>query len=177
MNRTHIRNAFIISAVFIFAAVGLALAHDERGGRGGYGGHMMGRGGGYGGHMMGYGGGYGGHMMGPGYGPMMGPGNGPGYGDLSQEDANKLEAARDKFYDQTRELREKMDEKGYAIQKEMDQPNPDRDKIQSLQGELSQLRSQFDQYALDYDLTVKDIVPDAGRGRDYAGGYRGRNCW
>ncbi|MCB2168714.1 MAG: periplasmic heavy metal sensor [Deltaproteobacteria bacterium] len=177
MKRIHIRNALIISAVFVFAVVGLALAHDEWGGRGGYGGHMMGYGGGYGGHMMGNGGGYGGHMMGPGYGPMMGPGNGSCYGDLSQEDANKLEAARDKFYDQTRELREKMDDKSYAIQKELNQPTPDRDKLKALQGDLSQLQSQFDTYALDYNLAVRGIVPNGGRDRAYAGGYRGRNCW
>jgi hypothetical protein len=176
MKRIHIRNAFIVAAVFIFAVVGLALAHDEWGGRGGYGGHMMGYGGGYGGHMMGYGGGYGGHMMGYGS-PMMGPGNGPGYGDLSQEDASKLKAAQEKFYDQTRELREKMDDKSYAIQKELDQPTPDRDKLKALQGDLSQLQSQFNAYALDYNLAVRDIVPDEARGRAYAGRYRGGNCW
>jgi hypothetical protein len=177
MKRTHIRNALIISAVFIFAVAGLALAHDEWGGRGGYGGHMMGYGGGYGGHMMGYNGGYGGHMMGPGYGPMMGSTYGRGYGDLSQEDANKLAAAREKFFDQTRELREKMDDKSYAMQKELDQPTPDRAKLKTLQGDLSQLQSQFNAYALDYNLAVRDIVPDEARGRAYAGGYHGGNCW
>ena len=51
--------------------------------------------------------GYGGHMMGPGYGGnyMMGPGWGRGYhhgyGNLSDEDRAKIDAARDKFYDET----------------------------------------------------------------------------
>jgi zinc resistance-associated protein len=169
MKRTHIRNALIIAAVLIFTGAGIVLAHDEWGGRGGYGGHMMGYGGGYGGHMMGYGGGY---------GPMMGPGYyGPGYGNLSQEQSNKLDAARDKFYDQTRDLRENMDNKSYAIQEELNQENPNRDKIQSLQGELSQLRSQYDQYAIDYNLAVRDIVPKAARGPAYAGGNRGGYCY
>ena len=126
--------------------------------------------------MMGYGGGYGGHMMGYG-GHMMGPGYGPGYGDLSQEDAKKLEAARETFFDQTRDLRGKMDDKRYAIQKELDQQTPDRDKLKTLQGDLSQLQSQFDEYALDYELAVKGIVPESECGRTYAGGYRGGNCW
>jgi len=173
MKKTRIRNTLIITAVLILTGAGVVLAHDGWGGRGGmmggYGGHMMGYGGGYGGHMMGYGGGYGGQMMGPGYGP--------GYGELSKEDNDKLEAAREKFFDQTRELREKMDDKGYALQKELDQPTPDRDKLKALQGDLSQLQSQFDAYALDYNLAVRGIVPDEARDRAYAGGYRGRNCW
>lgn len=167
MKKTHIRNALIVSAVFIFAVAGLALAHDEWGGRGGYGGHMMGYGGGYGGHMMG----------GPGYGPMMGPGYGQAYGDLSKEDNDKLEAARETFFDQTRELREKMDDKSFAMQKELEQPTLDRDKLKALQSDLSQLQSQFNAYALDYKLAVRDILPDEARGRAYAGGYRGGNCW
>jgi Spy/CpxP family protein refolding chaperone len=161
MKRTHIRNALIIMTVLIFTGAGIVLAHDGWGGRG----NMMGYGGGYGGHMMGYG------------GPMMGQGNGTSYGDLSQEDANKLEAARETFFDQTRELRENMNDKGYAIQKELDQPAPDRDKLKALQDDLSQLRSQFDAYALDYNLAVQGIVPNEARSRAYAGGYRGGNCW
>lgn len=169
MKRTHTRNAIIITALLILTGAGIALAHDGWGGRGGYGGHMMGYGGGYGGHMMGYSGGYGGSRMGPGFGP--------GDGELSQDDTNRLAAAREKFYDQTRELREKMEDKGYAIQSELNKEDPDRDKIVSLQGELSQLRSQLDQYALDYNLAVRKIVPDSARVRAYADGYRGGNCW
>jgi len=171
MKRTYIRNALIIMAVLIFTGAGIALAHDGWGGRG----SMMGNGG----HMMRYGGGYGDHMMGYG-GQMMGPGNGTGYGNLSKEDNDKLEAARETFFDQTRELREKMENKRYAIQKELDQPTPDRDKLKTLHGDLSQLQSQFDAYALDYNLAVRNLVPDEARearGRAYAGGYRGGNCW
>jgi zinc resistance-associated protein len=178
MKRTNLRSALVITAILIFTGAGIVWAHG--GWDGGYGGPMMGYGGGYGGHMMGYGGGYGGHMMGygGGYGPMMGPGYyGPGYANLSPEQANKLDAARDKFYDQTRDLREKMDEKNYAIQEELNKETPNRDKIQSLQGELSQLRSQYDQYAIDYDLAVREIAPNAARGPAYAGGYRGGYCY
>jgi len=171
MKGKHIRSMLIITAVLIFTGAGVLLAHDgwgSRGGMMGYGGHMMG----YGDHMMDYGDhmrGYGGQMMGPGYGAVD--------DDLSQEDANKLQAAREMFSDQTRELREKMDDKSYAIQKELDQPTPDRDKLKALQDDLSQLQSQFNAYALDYNLAVRNIVPDEARNRAYAGGYRGRNCW
>jgi len=174
MKRTSIRSTLVISAILILAGAGIVWAHGEWGGYGG----MMGYGG-YGGHMMGYGGGYGGHMMGPGYnGSMMGPGYGPAYSDLSQEDYNKLDAAREKFYDQTRDLREKMDQKGYALQEELNKQNPDQAKLEALQQDLSGLRSQFDQYSLEYNLAVRKIVPDAARGPAYAGGgYRGGYCW
>jgi zinc resistance-associated protein len=164
MKRTSVRNTLIISAILILAGAGIVWAHDGWGG--------------YGGHMMGYGGGdYGGHMMGPGYGPMMGPGYGSAYSNLSEDQYNKLENAREKFYDQTRDLREKMDEKSYAMQEELNRQNPDQAKLEALQQDLSGLRDQFDKSALDYNLAVRKIAPDAARGPAYAGGYRGGYCW
>jgi Spy/CpxP family protein refolding chaperone len=168
MKKTYLRNALIIAAVLIFTGTGIVLAHDEWGGRGGYGGHMMGYGGGYGGHMMGYGGGYG--------GPMMGPGYGQAYSDLSQEDYQKLEAANEKFFDQTRDLREKLDEKRFALDKEWNQENPDSAKIKALQDDISKLRSEFDAKRMEHELEVRKMMPESFRGRTYAGGYRGGYC-
>jgi Spy/CpxP family protein refolding chaperone len=169
MKRVNLRNALIISAILLLAGAGTVWAH---GGYGGYG-PMMG----YGGHgpMMGYGG-YGGQMMGPGYGPMMGPGYGPACGNLSQDQYNKLDNARQKFYDQTQDLRDEMGQKNYAMQEELNKPNPDRAQLESLQKELSALRAQYDQYALDYNLAMRKIVPDAARGPAY-GGCRGGYGW
>jgi hypothetical protein len=180
MNRKHIRNLFIVTAILILAGAGIALAHDgwgDRGYRGGYGGHMMGYGGG---HMMGYGGGpmmgYGGHMMG--YGPMMGPGYGPSYGDLSAEDYDKLQAANEQFFEETRDLRQQLDEKRFALEKEWNRENPDKSKIEALQADISKLRSEFDAKALDHQLEVRKMMPESARGRTYAGGgYRGGYCW
>lgn len=176
MKRNYLRNMFIIAAVLILAGAGMALAHDGWGGRGnmgGYGGHMMG----YGGHMMGYGGGNGGHMMGPGYGPMMGYRNGSAYGDLSEEDYKKLEAANEKFFEQTRDLRENLDEKRFALEKEWAQENPDTGKIKALQSDISMLRSDFDAKAVEHELEIRKMMPESARGRNYAGGFRGGNCW
>lgn len=180
MKRNYFRNMFIIAAVLILAGAGIALAHDGWGGRGhmgGYGGHMMGYGGGYGGHMMGPGGGYGGHMMGPGYGPMMGYRNGSAYGDLSEEDYKKLEAANEKFFEQTRDLRENLDEKRFALEKEWAQENPDTAKIKALQADVSKLRTDFDAKAVEHELEVRKMMPESARGRNYASGFRGGNCW
>lgn len=171
MKRKHINSMIIVTAILIFTGAGIGLAHDGWGGRGsmmGYGGHMMGNGG----HMMDYGD----HMRGYG-GQMMGPGYGPGYGDLSKEDYNKLEAAREKFFDQTQDLRRELDEKRYAIENELAKETPDRDKINALQDDISKLRSEWDHKALEHRLEVREMMPESARGRGYAGGYRGGNCW
>jgi len=165
MKRKHINSMIIVTAILIFAGTGIGLAHDGWGGRGG---HMRG----YGGHMMDSGDymrGYGGHMMGPGYGP--------GYGDLSKEDYNKLEAAREKFFDQTQDLRRELDEKRYAMENELAKETPDRDKINALQDDISKLRSEWDHKALEHRLEVREMMPESARGRAYAGGYHGGNCW
>ena len=167
--KINTKSIFGLAAVLTLAIASVAFAH----GGWGYGSHM----GGYGGHMMGYGGGYGGHMMGPGYGPMMGPGYGPAYGDLSEEDYNKLEAANEKFFEQTRDLRQQLDEKRFALEKEWAQENPDTGKIKALQADISKLRSEFDAKAVEHELEVRKMMPESARGRNYAGGYRGGYCW
>lgn len=167
------KSLFGLAAVLTLAIAAIAFAHD------GYGGHM----GGYGGHMMGpeYGGGY---MMGPGYGgQMMGydsddcpyrRGNGA-WGNLSDENAAKLDASQEKFYNETRELRDQIDEKGIALNNEMRKDNPDNDKVFELQKEVSSLRNDFDQKALAHQLEVRKLLPDNFRGSGY--GNRRGYCW
>ena len=107
------KSLFGLAAVLTLSIAAVAFAH------GGWG---------YGSHMDGYDSGY---MMGPGYGGdhMMGPGYGGGHmmgydsddapyhrgcgawGNLSDNDAAKLNASREKFYKETRELRNQIDEK------------------------------------------------------------------
>lgn len=181
------KSIFGLAAVLILGIAAVAFAH----GGWGYGGGMMGPGYG-GGYMMGpgYGGGY---MMGPGYGHMMGPGygghmmgwdsdDGPyrrGYnnwGNLSEEDAAKLNASQEKFYQDTRGLRDQIEEKSLALRDEMDKTTPDQAKIFALQKEISSLRSEFDQKALDHQLKVRKMLPEDFRGSGYANN-RGGYCW
>jgi hypothetical protein len=142
---------------------------------GGYGPGMMGYGGGYGPGMMGYGGGYGPGMMGygPGYGHMRGYYGPNGYGNLSQEDAAKLQQSQDQFFDQTRDLRHSIRDKRFALNDEIQKPDPDRAKVVDLQKQLSQLESQFDQKAVDHQLELRKEFPQG----TYGGGYgRGGYC-
>lgn len=182
--KTNKKNIIGLAAILTLAIAAVAFAHDGyRGHMGGYGGHMMGPGYG-GGNMMGpgYGGGY---MMGPGYGGghMMGWDSddgqyrrGPGtWGNLSEEDAAKLDASQEKFYNETRDLRDQIDEKGIALNNEMRKDNPDKDKVFELQKEVSSLRNDFDQKALAHQLEVRKLLPDNYRGSGYGNG-RGY-CW
>ncbi|MEJ2639079.1 MAG: periplasmic heavy metal sensor [Desulfosarcinaceae bacterium] len=180
--KTNKKTIIGLAAVLTLGIAALAYAH------GGYGGgYMMGSG--YGGHMMGPG--YGGHMMGRGYGgPMMGYGPGydshMGYGyhmrgydnrsNLSDDDAAKLNQARDKFYSSTLGLRRQIDEKQYAIQEELNKDNPDTGKIMDLQKALSGLQAEFDQKALAYRMEMRKLVPQETDRGLYGGGYGGY-CW
>lgn len=166
----------IIAFIATTGLVSVAFAHGGWGG-GGYGGHMKGYGSGYGmgPGMMGYGG----YGMGPG---MMGYGYGSygrdGYSaDLSRQDINKLQQARDKFFDETRTLREQIRDKQFALNDELDNANPDKAKVADLQKALSGLESDFDQKALAYRLEVRKLLPESTgpRGYGYGPGYGGCN--
>jgi hypothetical protein len=171
------KSIFGMAAVLTLALATVAFAH----GNWGYGGHMMGPG--YGGEYM-MSPGYGGHMMGPGYrGHMMGwnSDDGPycrGYGawgNLSDEDAAKLNASQEKFYQNTRGLRDQIEEKSLALRDEMDKANPNQVKIFALQKEISSLRSDFDQKALAHQLEVRKMLPEDSRGSGYA--HNRGYCW
>jgi Spy/CpxP family protein refolding chaperone len=149
-----------LAAVLTLALAAFAYAH------GGYGdGRMMGPG--YGGHMMGCG-------PGTGYGPhMRGYDN---WGNFSEEDAAKIDSAREKFFNSTRDLRRQIDEKQYAIQEELSKDTPDTGKVLELQKTLSALQSDFDQKALAHRMEVGKLVPQGATSNYYRGGYGG-NCW
>ena len=184
MKTTHITRTVVIAAVVLLAGATFAFAHggwgDDGygyGGRmGGYGGYMMGPG--YGGHMMGPG--YGGYMMGPGYrgyrmGPGWGRGYGRGYGNLSDEQQAKIDAAQNKFLDETRTLRRDLDQKGDELRREMDRENPDAKKVAEIQKQISKLQAEFDQKAVQHRLEMRKLLPEDFQGRGYYG--RGGYCW
>jgi Spy/CpxP family protein refolding chaperone len=181
----HIKSTIgIVAVVFTVGIATVAFANNWNGP--GYGGYMMGPG--YGGYMMGpgmmygsgYGPGYGGYMMAPGmmYGPGYGGhmwGNGPyGAGNLSQQDAAKLEQSQEKFFNDTRDLRNSIQEKQFALNQELQQTNPDQTKVLNLQKDLSQLESEFDQKALEHQLELRKAFPENALGMGYG---RGGYCW
>lgn len=150
----------ILAFGWVVAITAVAFAH------GGYGRHM----GDYGGNMMGPG--YGGrHMMdyGPGYGRGM-RGSG-GWGTLSEEDAAKINSARDNFYKETRELRVKISDAHVALGKEMDKDKPDEGKVIELQRHVSKLEAEFDQKSVSHQLKLNKLMPERYQSRGFRGGY------
>jgi Spy/CpxP family protein refolding chaperone len=130
----------------------------------------------------------GGYMTERGYGYGRMTDGGPGYGrclqgcgrwqDLSDEETAKIEEERNKFFDATRELRRSIEEKQSAIRSEMLEDNPDRQKLFTLQGELSGLNAEFDQKALTHRLEMRKLLPEQFKGKKL--GQRdgaGRGCW
>ena len=168
MKTTRTTKSIVAAAVVLIAGATFAFAHggwdnDDYG----YGGHMRG----YRGGMMGPG--YGGHKMGPGWERGYGPGN----SKLSDEQVAKIDAARDKFYDETRSLRRDIDDKAYDLRREMNKENPDAGKVADIQKQLSKLESEFDQKAVQHRLEMRKLMPDEfqGQGRGFYG--RGGYCW
>jgi Spy/CpxP family protein refolding chaperone len=159
MKNGNVAKALLVAAL-VFGVAALAYAGDGYGP--GYGRHMMGRGGMWG-HMMDDGPGYG-HMRG-----YMGCG-----ADLSREDAAKLEDLREKFFDQTRDLRNTIRDKRFALNDELEKSDPDQAKVINLQKEISALESEFDQKSLAHRLEVRKALPETVYGAGY--GRRGA-CW
>jgi len=148
--------ALVIGALFLLAGAAVAFAHGP-----GSGYHDSG--------MMGSGQG-----MGPG---MMGQGRNDGnWPDLTKEQQEKLDAAREKFWTENRKLRREIEDKQDELYDELAKPTADEAKVMALQKELSKLEGDFDQKVIQHKLEVHKIAPELHRGRGYHRGYGGGNC-
>lgn len=147
----------------------------------GWGTHMMGPG--YGGHMMGYGPGGGG----PGY-----CWNRPQWKTPTPEQTQKLDALRQKYWEETRALREGLFAKRQELWHLYGQQNPDRETIDKLEKEVFDLEQKLQEKAFAFDKEATEIAPEFGApygpgwgrhhmgprwGRHMMGPYAGRPCW
>jgi len=122
--------------------------------------------------------------MGMGYGPYPrwghhpmhawhhGEDEGPGYGywgELSEEDIQKLEKERTDFFEATKNLRAEIYQKRLELKSELAKENPDPKRAAELQTEISKLKAEFDQKRLNHFMNMRKISPDIGRG--FGGGY------
>jgi zinc resistance-associated protein len=117
-------------------------------------------------------------MAGGGYGP--GGGAGPGGGtDLTDEEIAALQKERNAFFEQTRDLRDNLYQKGLELRAEMAKQNPDAKKAAGLQKEVSGLQGELAQKTLDQRLKMQKENPKLygkgfGRGMGMGpGGGRG----
>jgi zinc resistance-associated protein len=112
-------------------------------------------------------------MAGGGYGPGGGAGPG-GRTDLTDEEIAALQKQRDAFFEQTRDLRDKLYQKGLELRAEMAKQNPDAKKAAELQKEVSGLQGELDQKTLDQRLKMQKDNPKLygrGFGRGMGPGY------
>jgi len=108
--------------------------------------------------------GYGHHGRGMGYGPGSGY-CGRGYQpDLNEEEAKKLYEEREAFFENTKNLRQKIYQKQLELRSELAKETPDAKKASSIQKEISDVKGQLDQKRIDHMIKMKKINPDVGMG-------------
>jgi Spy/CpxP family protein refolding chaperone len=127
--------------------------------------------------MMGYGPGDGQCMRG-----MGGQGRGPGYmmGNLTEDEAKKINEERDVFFKSTEDLRQDIYAKEMELNSELAKKNIDTDKALKLQKEISELESKFNQKRLEHMIKMKKLNPHMARGfgmgMGMGGGCQGGPC-
>jgi hypothetical protein len=97
-------------------------------------------------------------------------GTGFGYrGELSEEDALKLEKERADFFEATKDLRSNLYQKGLELRSELAKESPDAKQAAALQKEISELKAELGQKRLAHFFNIRNINPDIGRSP--RGGY------
>jgi hypothetical protein len=97
---------------------------------------------------------------------------GPGFGyrgELSEEDASKLDQERLNFFEATKDLRSKLYQKGLELRSELAKEDPDVNRAAALQKEISELKAELGQKRLTHFFNLRKIIPDIGRSP--RGGY------
>ncbi len=174
MKKGLIATGIAVLAVVTFSAYAFA------DGSWGWGRHH--KGGGY--HM-----GEGYHMGGSGYRDS-GEGNygrgGRAWGNLGEEDAQKVAKEREAFFKDTADLRQAIYQTRLEMKAEMAKKDPDTQRLSDLQKDLSSSEADFAQKRLNHRLEMKKLLPDnyqagagRGRGRGYGRGQGsgGGDCW
>lgn len=116
-----------------------------------------------------------------------------GYGNLTEEQASKLDQLDRKFYNETADLRDKIWSKSAELDNLLSSSDPDLDKARALQKEINDLRAKLDEKRLNYELEARKVKPDSQFGRGYGhhmwgrgsgmgygrhmGGYGPGACW
>ncbi|MBU8912181.1 MAG: periplasmic heavy metal sensor [Desulfobacterales bacterium] len=116
---------------------------------------------------------------GPGKGRGMGAGfnqDCPRYGgqsalnDLSKEQRDELNTLRQKFIDETYELRSAKFAKQQEMRMLMQTSDPDRAKLDKLSQDLTDLQKQVRDKGIDFRLAAKKISPELGMGKGFGKG-------
>jgi zinc resistance-associated protein len=99
-----------------------------------------------------------------------------GWQDLSKSQQDELTALRQKFIDDTYEMRVSMMQKHNEIRLLMETSAPDRAKLSRLTEELSDLTGQLQENRIDFMLAAKKVAPEIRFGQGMGKGYDRGNC-
>jgi Spy/CpxP family protein refolding chaperone len=95
------------------------------------------------------------------------------FGDLSENQIQKLDEEHTAFREATKELRQQIYQKKLELASEVAKQKPDVAAAAALQQEISGLLAQLAQSRLEHFLRVQKINPDAGRGGPMGFGMMG----
>ncbi len=95
-----------------------------------------------------------------------------GYGNLTEEQASKLDQLDRKFYSETADLSDKIRSKSAELDTLLSSADPDLEKARTIQKEINDLRAKLDEKRLNYELEARKVNPDTQSDRDY-----GRHMW
>lgn len=102
------------------------------------------------------------------------------YTDLTEAQRDELATLRQKFIDDTYELRASMMQKHNEIRLLMETSQPDRTQLSRLNTEVSDLMKQIQENRMDFMLAAKKVAPELrfhqGMGAGHHKGYGKGNC-
>jgi len=94
------------------------------------------------------------------------------YSDLSLEQREKLQAQEQKFYEDTAQLRRDLYQKRLELRSLWVDPKADPKKIKTKQSEVFELQRRIQDKALEYQLVIRDLLPEEQFGQGPCGyGY------
>ena len=83
--------------------------------------------------------------------------------NLSEEDAQKLKAAGERYMTETADLRQAIYEKSAALNAELAKKSPDAAAAMAIQKEISEIQGKLDQKKLEHIIEMKGVVPGCER--------------
>jgi len=91
--------------------------------------------------------------------------------DLSKEQKDEFTTLRQKFIDETYELRASKQQKHQEMRMLMETSTPDRAKLSKLSGDILDIEKKLSEKRIDFQLSAKKISPDLALGSGFGRGH------
>ena len=95
-----------------------------------------------------------------------------GFANLTEEQRSQLDKLRQKFFDETAQLRTEILSKRAELRILLNTSNPDVEKVKGLQKDISDLEAKMAQERINFLLEARKINPDLPLGTGFGRGYR-----